>query len=37
MIYFAQFGDIMTILEPKELRERILDFYRKVVAKERTL
>jgi hypothetical protein len=37
MIYFTQFGDMMTILEPKELRERILNFHRKAVAKEGAL
>jgi hypothetical protein len=34
MIYFTQFGEMMTILEPDDLRERILDFHRKAASAE---
>ncbi|MCI2069042.1 MAG: WYL domain-containing protein [Bacilli bacterium] len=34
MIYFTQFGEMMTIIEPDDLREKILDFHRKAIAND---
>jgi predicted DNA-binding transcriptional regulator YafY len=32
MVYFTQFGAMMRVREPKELRDKINDFHRKAIA-----